>query len=339
MSSSTGKRKMPWRDELEKLPTRAYFQSCKRSQDFNYPDFLLWSKNQNMSKIKVRQEWSIARKYLSASRHQSMREAATRLDIAWQSGLDAEYEKAFFLERQSQKTFEKGRRKLHDVIDEVMTKRRRRDYEGEKVFLDQELQYDEDSDDENEHLSAEPQTPAELAQDNLWDEEEDLTTGRHTPPKQMLGYDEVPLVENSEASFHHHDYTSGFTLSDEDQALYNEAAAWFKSMIGRDTESSIRKLQNTRFREPWVHGLLYDRLKLLRTGLDPACDENTYTSFWITPDFVALQTSHEVTIYTAGIKVGNEYNVSKVFQGKYHFSKDVYLANLLLHLKFCLTTK
>lgn len=33
-----------------------------------------------------------------------------------------------------------------------------------------------------------------------------------------------------------------------------------------------------------------NRLKLLRTGLGPQCDENTYTSFWIVPDFVALQT-------------------------------------------------
>lgn len=48
---------------------------------------------------------------------------------------------------------------------------------------------------------------------------------------------------------------------------------------------------------------------------------------------------HEVTVYTTNIKHGNEYNVSKVFQGRHYFSKDVYLSNLLLHLKFCLTIK
>ena len=36
--------------------------------------------------------------------------------------------------------------------------------------------------------------------------------------------------------------------------------------------------------------MLLNRLKLLRTGLNPNSDENTYTSFWIAPDFVALQT-------------------------------------------------
>ncbi|KAF9536308.1 hypothetical protein EC957_011624 [Mortierella hygrophila] len=284
-----------------------------------------------------------------------------------------------------------------------MTKRRRKDYASEKTSLDKELQNDEDSDDKDSDDEIDLQ------------DEEDLTSGWHTPPKQTQGYDEeVPSAEDSEALFHYHDDTSNFTLSDADQALYNEAAAWFKSMIGRETESAIRKLQNTRFREPWVHDLLYDRLKLLRTGIDLACDENTYTAFWVTPDFVALQTGvsgliskgfanenhftpsawcraisrgklfakgtyvdayyvarddhvdiifenvgsptctnharstdpplhrllgHEVTIYTASIKGGNEYNVSKVFQGKYHFSKDVYLAKLLVHLRFCLTIK
>jgi len=38
--------------------------------------------------------------------------------------------------------------------------------------------------------------------------------------------------------------------------------------------------------------LLYciHRLKILRTGLSAQTDENTYTSFWVAPDFVALQT-------------------------------------------------
>ncbi|KAF8925337.1 hypothetical protein BGZ47_003353 [Haplosporangium gracile] len=380
-----------------------------------------------MSKTKAQQEWSVARKFLARSRLQSLQEAAARLNTAWKSGLDAEFEKEFFLERQSQRTFEKRRRNLHDLIDDVMNKRRRKDYASEKASLDKVLQNDEDGIDEDSNDEI-----------DLRDGEEDLTSGYHTPPppKQVQGYhDEVPSVEDSEASFHYLDDTSSFTLSDEDQALYNEAATWFKLMIGRDTESAIRKLREDRFREPWVHDLLYDRLKILRTGLSAQTHENTYTSFGVAPDFVALQTgnpgliskgfvnenhftpsawrralsrgklfaksinvdayylarddhvdvifenigsptctnygkhdddkkkcsrnaadallecrgrtsgtllqffSHDVTIYTASTKGSNEYNVSKIFQGRYHFSKDVCLAKLLAHLKFCLTIK
>ncbi|KAG0001829.1 hypothetical protein BGZ79_004086 [Entomortierella chlamydospora] len=396
----------------------------------------------NMSKTKAQQEWSIARKFLARSRIQSLKEAAARLNDDWKSGLDAEFEKDFFLEQQSQRKFEKRRREVHDLIDDVMNKRRRKDYESEKAALDKELQnvfvdedgvYSDDNESDNEI--------------DLREGEGDLTLGYHTPPsKQDQAYhDEIPSAEDSEATFHYQDDTSSFKLSAEDQALYNEAASWFKSMIGRDTESAIRKLREERFREPWVHDLLYDRLKIFRTGLSAQTDENTYTSFWVAPDFVALQTGipgliskgfvnenhftpsawrralsrgkpfakgtnvdayyfardnhvdvifenigsptctnhgkhdddkkkcyrnaadallnrfynssgsfeiakdyriiivvvfgHDVTIYTASIKDSNEYNVSKIFQGTYHFSKDVYLAKLLVHLKFCLTIK
>ncbi|KAF9900914.1 hypothetical protein EC991_006746 [Linnemannia zychae] len=277
---SKSKIKTTWCHALRNLYTRAYFESCNSPQDFAYRDFLLWSKEQQMGKIKAQQEWSVARKFLAKSRLQSLQEAATRLNTAWESGVDGEFEKDFFLERQSQRIFEKRRRKLHGLIDEVMTKRRRKDYIKEKVSLDKELQNDE--------YSADEDSDDEI---DLRDEEEDSTSGYHTPPKQGQGHhEEVPSAEDSEATFHYQDDTSSFTLSDEDQALYNEAAAWFKSMIGRDTESAIRKLREERFREPWVHDLLYDRLKILRTGLSAQVDENTYTSFWVAPDFVALQT-------------------------------------------------
>ncbi|KAF9087529.1 hypothetical protein BGX27_002911, partial [Mortierella sp. AM989] len=60
--------------------------------------------------------------------------------------------------------------------------------------------------------------------------------------------------------------------------------------IKTNTELTIKEIRKDRFSEDWVHDLLYDRLKLLRTGLNPKSDENTYASFWVVPDFVALQT-------------------------------------------------
>ncbi|KAF9361507.1 hypothetical protein BGX34_007107 [Mortierella sp. NVP85] len=49
------------------------------------------------------------------------------------------------------------------------------------------------------------------------------------------------------------------------------------------------------------------RVKLLRTGLGSKCDGNTYTSFWIVPDFVALQTGIPGLILT-GFANENHFN-------------------------------
>ncbi|KAG0271473.1 hypothetical protein BGZ96_005790, partial [Linnemannia gamsii] len=154
---SKGKPKATWCYALRNLYTRAYFESCDSPQDFGYKDFLLWSKKQQMTKIKAQQEWS----------------------------------KDFFLERQSQRTFEKSRRKLHGLIDDVMNKRRRKDYASEKASLDKELQNDEDDVDED---SDDEDSDDEI---DLRDGEEDLTSGYHTPPPKQVQryYDEVPSVE------------------------------------------------------------------------------------------------------------------------------------------------
>ncbi|KAF9407513.1 hypothetical protein BGZ76_006102, partial [Entomortierella beljakovae] len=248
-----------------------------------------------------------------------------------------------------------------------------------------------------------------------------------------------------EATFEHSDALDSFLLCEEDQNLYDEASRWFKSKIKVNTESTIKEMRKERFHEEWVHDLLYDRLKLLRTGLNQNADENTFTSFWISPDFVALQTgvpglinsgfinenhfkpsawrralargvdsargtnvdgyylsrddfvsiifenvgppstrdssklradkekswrnaadallerfynssgSYEISkeykvicvivygftviVYTVNIVERNKYSVTKVLQGIYHTRRDVYLSNILFHLKFCLTVK
>ncbi|KAG0334139.1 hypothetical protein BG004_000541 [Podila humilis] len=329
-----------------------------------------------------------------------------------------------------------------------MNKRQRVELEEEERSLDKKLHPEDNDGSEDKDLEEGHITAAEQIHDNSSDddEEEDFRTRQSTPPRRVQRHcDDVPLVNDSKAVFRHDIGVSQFMLSETDQALYNEAANWFKSKIGRDTESTIQNLRDDRFREHWIHDLLYDRLKLLRTGINSQSDENTYTSFWVMPDFVALQTGlpgliskgfanenhftpsawrralsrrknhakgtnvdayyvarddyvdiifenvgspscadhvkhredkeksyrnaadallerfynstgsfeiaqgynviivivfgHDLSVYTTNIKDVNEFHVSKVFQGKYHFSKDVYLANILLHLKFCLTMK
>ncbi|KAF9351700.1 hypothetical protein BGX26_010345 [Mortierella sp. AD094] len=281
-------------------------------------------------------------------------------------------------------------------------------------------------------------------------DEEDAETafldGIQTPPHGVQGYNkDIPLVKSLDALFLHSDGLATFLLREIDQNLYEEASKWFKSRIQIDTDSTIKEMRKERFHEDWIHDLLYDRLKLLRTGLNPKSDENTYTSFWVAPDFVALQTGvpglvssgfinenhygpsawrrtlargchsakgtnvdayylsrddyvdiifenigpptcrdhtkhhndkekswrnaadallerfynssgsfeiakeykvicvivfgYEVTLYTVNILDRNAYMVTKILQGTYHMRRDVYLANMLFHLKFCLAIK
>ncbi|KAK3843712.1 MAG: hypothetical protein J3R72DRAFT_489214 [Linnemannia gamsii] len=121
--------------------------------------------------------------------------------------------------------------------------------------------------------------------------EYDVEDGTRTPPRGVHGYDDdIPLVEDLTATFRRRDETATFRLSDVNRALYEEARDWFKSKIRTSTELTITEMKKTRFHQDWIHDLLYDRLKLLRTGLNPNSDENTYTSLWVVPDFVALQT-------------------------------------------------
>lgn len=56
---------------------------------------------------------------------------------------------------------------------------------------------------------------------------------------------------------------------------------------------------------------MWSRFKLLRTGIDPHSDENTYTSFWIMPNFVALQS-------------GIPGRISKGFANENHFTPSAW---------------
>ncbi|KAF9995451.1 hypothetical protein BGZ79_010862, partial [Entomortierella chlamydospora] len=119
----------------------------------------------------------------------------------------------------------------------------------------------------------------------------DTIDGIQTPPRGVQGHnEEIPPVEDLAATFRYTDESSRFNYSPADQSLYNEGSKWFKSKIKISIEATISEMKMSRFQEDWIHDLLYDRLKLLRTGLNPKSDENAYTSYWIMPDFTALQT-------------------------------------------------
>ncbi|OAQ29334.1 hypothetical protein K457DRAFT_522241 [Linnemannia elongata AG-77] len=208
--------------------------------------FLLWSKTHLIGKAKVLQEWSDARKHLHKSQHQTLREAAVRLDKAWASGVDEKFETNFFKEQQAKRQLMNGRLTVHAAADNVIVKRQRIELEEEGRSLDEGLQTND--------------LPTERDASGC-EREDDLMAGQITPTKRVQGHsDIVPLVKDLTASFHHDGTsTSIFSLSYEDQDLYNAASEWFRTKVGRDAETAIQNVRKDQFREPWVHDLLYDR--------------------------------------------------------------------------------
>ncbi|KAG9071707.1 hypothetical protein KI688_005921 [Linnemannia hyalina] len=69
--------------------------------------------------------------------------------------------------------------------------------------------------------------------------------------------------------------------------IYEWAGERLETRIQQKIEDTIEGSRTDRFGIP---GSITWDLKLLKCGLDPTTDKNTYTSFWIVPDFTALQT-------------------------------------------------
>ncbi|KAI8359580.1 hypothetical protein B0O80DRAFT_233947 [Mortierella sp. GBAus27b] len=188
--SSPIKNKRSWRRDIETLTSKDYFESCLRPQDFSYQGFLLWSKKHLVGRARVRQEWSDARKHFHRSQYQSLRNAAVRLDKAWSSGVDLDFETNFFNGLRAKHRLISGRQTVHEAADDVIIKRQRIELEEEGRSLDERPQSSKDHPSFVDDLSTE-----EDASD--FEQEVGLMSGQTTPPPQVQGhFDTVPLVKD-----------------------------------------------------------------------------------------------------------------------------------------------
>jgi len=73
------------------------------------------------------------------SKLQTLRETATRLDRAWAKNLHKSFEDEHFANQLSKRKLENDRQGLHQVVDSVLTKRRRLEYREEEEALDSAL--------------------------------------------------------------------------------------------------------------------------------------------------------------------------------------------------------
>ncbi|KAF8979356.1 hypothetical protein BGZ46_005521 [Entomortierella lignicola] len=319
--SSNRKLKEPWRESIRSLPSKEYFLSCNHPHDLKYQDFLICSKGHLVGRARFRQEWGTAgaafrqRAAIHHRHHQLLRDIAKKIDKYREKHI-AVIHGEIFRQQQAFRRLLKGRDSVHDIADQVINKRKRTELEnelrshdekhhsGDSVGKDvasqqqigainmQESTCSNDDHSKNDNYNNYDDTDNNNNYNSYDDDNDDkLTSGRRTPPRSVRPYsEEVPQVKDLEAVFHHVTDLNNFKLSAVDQDLYNEATLWFRSNNGRDAETIIQNIRNDPFWEPWVNDLLYNRLKLLRHGLNPQSDENTYTSYWVIPDFTALQT-------------------------------------------------
>ncbi|KAF9543427.1 hypothetical protein EC957_000869 [Mortierella hygrophila] len=88
--------------------------------------------------------------------------------------------------------------------------------------------------------------------------------------------------------------------TDEDLEILREATSWFKKVTEDGVDAGIEAIKASPFRIQWISDLFYDRLKLIRVGgINPAWDENSYTSIWVNLDLTSLYTGVDGLISAA----------------------------------------
>ncbi|KAF9934900.1 hypothetical protein FBU30_010167 [Linnemannia zychae] len=121
-----------------------------------------------------------------------------------------------------------------------------------------------------------------------------LNEGACTPPRQLTVESEIPMVADMAARFHHVDAIENNDgtehLSETNLKLLESATIWYKKLMVKGIDQMIISMREERYPIAWIHDLIYDRLKLLRKGGLSTWDENTYTSFWVNLDLMALYT-------------------------------------------------
>ncbi|KAG0039048.1 hypothetical protein BGZ83_002921 [Gryganskiella cystojenkinii] len=169
--------------------------------------------------------------------------------------------------------------------------------------------------------------PSQAVQDQAEDqdlkeaEDQDLKEadeGVCTPPRKPTVYGDVPLVPDATAIFHHESESVSVLdqLSESDSTLLNSATTWFKKLTAGGIDNAIVQMREERFPVAWIHDLLYDRLKLIRKGVQATWDENTYTSLWVNLDLMALYT-------------GVDDLMTLVFASENHFSPSAWRRSLV----------
>ncbi|KAF9371771.1 hypothetical protein BGX21_005005, partial [Mortierella sp. AD011] len=168
-------------------------------------------------------------------------------------------------------------------------------------LFDQPITSSKDDQSSSEHYITEGSKKQKLnsgqaipAHDDYIHYEEMLNEGAHTPPHKVTVDSEIPKVSDMAAMFHHVDATGNNDgtehLSETNLKLLESATFWYKKLTAKGIDQAIMSMREDRYPIAWIHDLIYDRLKLLRKGGLSNWDENTYTSFWVNLDLMALYT-------------------------------------------------
>ncbi|KAH7032239.1 hypothetical protein BKA57DRAFT_477617 [Linnemannia elongata] len=139
-----------WHKALDRLFAKPYFESCTSPTHFTYADFLSWNRtDSSLTKQKARNYWKNAIDRFEKSTLQVLQDAARKMNKEWTAGEHIQFEEDFFGQKEEERKLEKTRRKVHQVVDHVISKRQRLRYQEEELVLDKALaqtRSDEDGD-------------------------------------------------------------------------------------------------------------------------------------------------------------------------------------------------
>ncbi|KAF9148045.1 hypothetical protein BG015_010248 [Linnemannia schmuckeri] len=166
-----------WHKALDRLFGKPYFESCTSPGQFSYADFLDWNRiDTSLTKQKARNYWKNAIDRFEKSTLQVLQDAARKMNKEWIAGEHIQFEDDFFGQQDGDRKLEKTRRKVHQVVDHVMSKRQRLRYQEEGLALDKSLaqtRSDEDGDvEDNGERRHQKQQQQQKQQQHLHKDEE-----------------------------------------------------------------------------------------------------------------------------------------------------------------------
>ncbi|KAF9995161.1 hypothetical protein BGZ79_011164, partial [Entomortierella chlamydospora] len=110
-----------WTNSLGNLFAKPYFLSCRNPRQFNYPDYLQWTKQHSLNRAQARQFWNNAISFMTFQNHKALKEAALKMKNDKDSNTHGAFEDSFFASKKFDDRLQEKRQALIEEIDTYIT--------------------------------------------------------------------------------------------------------------------------------------------------------------------------------------------------------------------------
>ncbi|KAF9397982.1 hypothetical protein BGX21_008306 [Mortierella sp. AD011] len=90
-------------------------------RQFNYPDYLQWTKQHSLNRVQARQFWNNAISFMTSQNHEALKEAALKMKNDQDSNAHGAFEDNFFASKEFDDRLQEKRQALIEDIDTYIT--------------------------------------------------------------------------------------------------------------------------------------------------------------------------------------------------------------------------